>query len=130
MLLALFSNRNQNGRSLLFGVGVGVNFTVAAIGKSRRNDARGYLEILIKMFKPTKKQRSIRQRALTSVWNTDKWVIPRSLVKAVDDENWKLADKILDKIKKAWPNDPEVTYYDSMIYSTRVINDMVRKKEI
>lgn len=79
------------------------------------------------MLNPTKTQRSIRARAITLKSKTDDWIITSELWKAIDNEKWNIANKMLDKIKKVWPNDPMVIYVDTLIFSTQKINKMVRK---
>ena len=46
---------------------------------------------------------------------TDKWVVPEYITKLVDEDRYKEALVELEKQAFIWPNDPEITYYRTLV---------------
>jgi len=47
--------------------------------------------------------------------STDRWVVPLYIVKMVDENRYKEAIMELDKQELLWPNDPEITFYRTLV---------------
>ncbi len=69
------------------------------------------------MKNPTKKQIATRKRALTMRQRTNAWVVPQEISILIDKDKLREAADLLEIQKIHWPNDPEITYYDSLIHN-------------
>jgi hypothetical protein len=59
--------------------------------------------------------KAIRAFAVYMKTSTDKWVVPLYITKMVDEGHYKSATKELDKQELLWPNDPEITFYRTLV---------------
>jgi len=60
-------------------------------------------------------RKAIRAFALYMKTSTDKWVVPPHVVKMTDRGNYKEVLAELDKQQVLWPDDPEITFYRTLV---------------
>lgn len=64
-------------------------------------------------------RRWVRGLVLRAKWYTDRWVTPKHLVRLVDDEKWSEAKEAVEEARALYPDDPEITFYSTLIEFAR-----------